>query len=557
MGTSSETLSTPASGLERPHLIWWLQDQERQNFGDYLTEFLWSNLGGEMRLPADGYHLIGSVIADWMVRDDLSKLGKWERGQIVFWCCGLRDQNAPKVETLARSIFCGVRGPLTRDVLQLPKSTVIGDPGLLLPLLYQPRRAERTAGKTICAPHIHERATDDDLRKLTGADVVVRPSIDKSFAALATILDEIASAEFVLAGSLHSAIVACAYGVPFCYFDSGYVDLPFKWRDFSASINIGTFFVDNVAEGRRTYDALIGARLSKPLLFPILAAAPFVVGTQHLLKAALHDSQQIGADRPLETAAFEKLVDLANKGKPILADETASRALANAQLALKTEMGAHAETSRRLEVLRAGGETRDAERTELHQKIAQLSEERLHLARSLDKAHSRPWRPVKQLAQFCLLVLLAILLAPFSSRASARLRRSAQKRDPRRYQALVALPEDACDAPELEAPQTARARSLLTRLVFRRNGQPQQPIRRLFFHASGRPRDILKKCVVFADGRPRGAFKAWMTSPEYLDLPGIVAGRLSKIGNKVFFVDYDFPNPKRDSGSVDTFNYVS
>jgi hypothetical protein len=31
-----------------------------------------------------------------------------------------------------------------------------------------------------------------------------------------------------LAGALHGAIIACAYRVPFAYYDSGKIDLPFK-----------------------------------------------------------------------------------------------------------------------------------------------------------------------------------------------------------------------------------------------------------------------------------------------------------------------------------------
>ena len=40
----------------------------------------------------------------------------------------------------------------------------------------------------------------------------------------------IVAAEFVLAGALHAAVVACAYDVPFAYYDSGDIDLPFKCR---------------------------------------------------------------------------------------------------------------------------------------------------------------------------------------------------------------------------------------------------------------------------------------------------------------------------------------
>ncbi|WP_188079338.1 glycosyltransferase [Xanthobacter oligotrophicus] len=441
---------------EEPRLIWWLQDQERQNFGDYLTDFLWSNLARGMRIPADGYRLLGSAISDWIVHDDLSKLGSWEHGRIVFWCCGMRDETPLQPETLARSIFCGVRGPLTRAALKLPETTVMGDPGLLLPLLHRPQHAQRTAGKSICAPHFHESATDDQLQKLTGADVIVRPAIDRSPTALKILLDEIATSDFVLAGSLHAAIVACAYGVPFCYFDSGYVDVPFKWRDFSASVNIGTFFVDNVAEGRQTYETAIRPRLRKPLLFPILAAAPFAVRTRYLFDAALLDSQQIGGDRQLAKDVLASFADAANNGIALFDQQSILAKLADADRALTAECTAHAATLAKLA---------DADRA-----LTAEAEERFRVAQDLDKAFRHPWRPGMAWAQYLLLKSLAFASTPFSPHASERFKRSAQKRSPRRYKKMLAALVVASRTTERE-----KASPLAIPLVMSRGSKPALP----------------------------------------------------------------------------------
>jgi len=98
----------------------------------------------------------------------------------------------------------------TRAVMNLPDSTPLGDPALLTPMLYQPRQSARTKGKAVCVPHFYEKSSDARILEATGADAVVRPSIAKSPEALKQILDDIGSAGFVLAGSLHAAIVACA-----------------------------------------------------------------------------------------------------------------------------------------------------------------------------------------------------------------------------------------------------------------------------------------------------------------------------------------------------------
>ena len=217
-----------------------------------------------------------------------------------------------------------------------------------MPILYQPRQSARTKGKAVCVPHFHEKSSDARILETTGADAVVRPSIAKSPEALKQILDDIGSAGFVLAGSLHAAIVACAYGTPFCYFDGGVVDLPFKWRDFSASVNIGTFFANNVAEGQTVYESLIRPRLRKPLLFPILAAAPFRVQSAQLLKAALHDAERLGARDPIDVGAFSTFVKFADHDIAAIAAEFHRLTLAAAEESLKEERLAHADALRQL-----------------------------------------------------------------------------------------------------------------------------------------------------------------------------------------------------------------
>ncbi|GJD56738.1 hypothetical protein [Methylobacterium dankookense] len=98
----------------------------------------------------------------------------------------------------------------------------------------------------------------------------------------------------MLAGSLHAAIVACAYDVPFGYLDTGFVDIPFKWRDFSALVGIGTSFCDCVADARAIYEQVNRPRLRKPPLLPMLAVAPFSVRLEMLLKAYHYDMQNLG-----------------------------------------------------------------------------------------------------------------------------------------------------------------------------------------------------------------------------------------------------------------------
>jgi glycosyltransferase involved in cell wall biosynthesis len=209
---------------------------------------------------------------------------------VVFWGSGKRDGAALSVDCSKRSDFRGVRGPLTRDVLGLTRSTPLGDPTLLLPLFHNIAAQAATAGKAVCVPHCLDGTPDHELIASTGVDVVVRPAVHCGMARLRDHVDEIASASFVLAGSLHAAMVACAFERPFAFYADGHTEHPFQWCDFAASLGVEAVFVRNLDEGRRSYQESRQNGLRKPSLSQILSAAPFVMEPALLLRAAEQDA---------------------------------------------------------------------------------------------------------------------------------------------------------------------------------------------------------------------------------------------------------------------------
>lgn len=61
-------------------------------------------------------------------------------------------------------------------------------------------------------------------------------------------------ARFVLTGSLHSAMTAYAYKVPFGLFAADYVDFHFKWEDWTDTVCISPLsFLDKVHDVRHWY----------------------------------------------------------------------------------------------------------------------------------------------------------------------------------------------------------------------------------------------------------------------------------------------------------------
>jgi hypothetical protein len=126
----------------------------------------------------------------------------------------------------------------------------------------------------LCVPHFFDRRAAAELRVLTGADLIVRPEIPEGLGSALEFIDMIISAGFVLCGALHAAIIAAAYGIPFAYFDSGQIDVPFKWDDFSASIGVAARFFKDVEAGYRWYEAEWRHAIRIPELSGLRACCP-------------------------------------------------------------------------------------------------------------------------------------------------------------------------------------------------------------------------------------------------------------------------------------------
>ena len=283
--------------------------EETQNFGDYLPELIAHELFLGPRVEADVYRLIGSVIdIKWLQSDLRFSIGN-KAGTIAIWGCGARNDQIQSESVPDNFLFFGVRGALTRDVLGLPNSTALGDPGLLLPIFLTPQKNVRTTGKTICVKHVHDLRSDDELLSRSGADMILSPVVQSNLEALRELIDLIVGAEFVLTASLHAAIIAAAYNRPFAYWDNGILDIEFKWKDFSSSIGIETKFNKNVQDGRNFYEKTIKPSIDIPSLVRILEVCPFYIKPDYLLKAAVFDGK-------FENSEIKSTIEFLNKLEP-------------------------------------------------------------------------------------------------------------------------------------------------------------------------------------------------------------------------------------------------
>jgi glycosyltransferase involved in cell wall biosynthesis len=291
---------------------YWLQGQPTQNFGDFLTELFLARLFLPYGMKARAFHIIGSCIDD-IFFDQIIKEGDVDTPQdfasrrVIFWGCGIRKPGSLSEENRRRADILAVRGPRTRSALRLGDSIPLGDPALFLPAIYKPVGAP--SGKSVCVPHFTDQRSDAEIIELSGCDSIIRPNLPNNPDNLLQFIDGIVASDFVLASSFHGALVAAAYQRPFAFWDSGHVDLPFKWEDFAELVSIPCRFAKSLKEATELYQTEILPNYTHPRLWPLLAAAPLAVRPDALIRILRYDLRIHGTN-DLDEELNQRLSDL-------------------------------------------------------------------------------------------------------------------------------------------------------------------------------------------------------------------------------------------------------
>ena len=123
-----------------------------------------------------------------------------------------------------------VRGPLTREVFmklghQCPE--VYGDPGILMPLIYQPSNREKTKDYMI----IPQYTTENEVRRYYPDNLIISMNTND----YKSVIEKIVSCKVVYSSSLHGIILAESYGVPAVFFRGIHPIIDFKYKDYYAS----------------------------------------------------------------------------------------------------------------------------------------------------------------------------------------------------------------------------------------------------------------------------------------------------------------------------------
>lgn len=240
----------------------------RGNFGDDLNLWLWDRVlpGWRESAPDRTLFGVGTILSNTELRG--------HPGAVVMGS-GTGYGHAPEPEVVAACEFRAVRGPMTAAKLGLDPSIPQLDGAMVIPALF-PEIAglEPAGGRAVFIPHHTTAALSlrwEDLCDGAGVDYLSPEGEAKS------VIARIANSSLVLTESMHGAILADAYRVPWVpLMVSDQFNL-FKWRDWAGGLEMTVAPMDMLREMRSLRGIVQRLRALKPAPRP--ASKPAAAGT--------------------------------------------------------------------------------------------------------------------------------------------------------------------------------------------------------------------------------------------------------------------------------------
>lgn len=252
-------------------------DDHKNNFGDILTPYIVEHFCKHKkvkRIPSflrpykKHYFIIGSI---------LQKCNK----NTYIWGAGLISSSS-EPSSPPKAIYA-VRGPKTRQILlrkgiECPE--VYGDPALLLPEIYQPKKTIEKRYKIGVIPHYVDK-TNNWLSQFENSEHV--KVIDVQQKNPLRVIDDMLSCEKIASSSLHGIVVADAYRIPSLWisFSNKVCGDGFKFLDYYESIGQGISRPLEIKENTAIDDIVASFKAYQPVidLEKLKAACPFSTDT--------------------------------------------------------------------------------------------------------------------------------------------------------------------------------------------------------------------------------------------------------------------------------------
>ncbi len=193
------------------------------NFGDDINEQIWEALAPGLFDDDNGVGFLGIGTVVGRPFDKVDRLHVFSSG------AGYDPIELPSHDV---NIWC-VRGPITARLLNVDASRAVTDGALLAPLVWP---AAKKKQQVVVIPHwqsLHGREAYWHQACSSAGFKLVSPMqrVEK-------VLEDISSATLVLTESLHGAILADAYGVPWKAWACSSNFSLIKWKDWTASMDL-------------------------------------------------------------------------------------------------------------------------------------------------------------------------------------------------------------------------------------------------------------------------------------------------------------------------------
>ena len=221
------------------------------NFGDDMNEWFWDELFPDHTEISPGTTLFGIGSILW-------RQNFINKNRVVVMGSGSGYGVVPS-EVPPGTQIGFVRGPRTARLLGLSADHAITDPAAMVPTFDRFHNV-RKAGEIVFIPHVGTAKLNVNWERISERAGVsyVSPAGNSE-----AVIRRLASAKLVLAESLHGAIIADAFRVPFVPVSISPTFNKHKWKDWSDSLEMDLEFFECLARMKQTRQFL--AQMKKKL----------------------------------------------------------------------------------------------------------------------------------------------------------------------------------------------------------------------------------------------------------------------------------------------------
>ena len=202
--------------------LWWFT-REGNNTGDIFTPWMLWKLGIPYEY-SQNREFIGT-----------GSIFQQARPNTIIWGSGVHRLNdaAPWLYNIDNVL--AVRGKLTYNLLHTDKKIVLGDPGILLNRIYQPKTKKKYKYGILAHSVDYEF-----LKKFESPEVPVYSMVVNEPDPIGWLADRINECEFIFSSSLHGLIFSHSLGIPAIHveFTPLYSTDNFKFKDYYSILDI-------------------------------------------------------------------------------------------------------------------------------------------------------------------------------------------------------------------------------------------------------------------------------------------------------------------------------